>query len=59
MSLQAFIDAMNLQAENVRADYHVTLGALKVALEKVPDETPVVFDGGDTGPTGPHSYRGY
>jgi hypothetical protein len=59
MNLQALVDALNMAGEQERGRYHVTLGAMIEAIKDMPEDTPVVFDSGETGPTGPHSYRGY
>lgn len=58
MNLQAFIDEMNEQDSRARANYHLTLGGLKDALENAPDSLPVVFNDG-VGANYIDSYRGY
>ena len=53
MSIQAFIDGMNLQWQRERAKTQMTLGQLIAALEKMPGGTEVANI------HGARSYRGY
>lgn len=57
MSLRDLCDVTNEGASLVRANYHLTLGGLRDALEHAPD-LPVIFDDG-TGAGSIDSYRGY
>ena len=59
MNIQALMDALARAGELERSRYHVTLGALIEAIKGMPEDTPVVFDDSDKGPTGPRSYRGF
>lgn len=58
MDIQKLIHAMGDAARAARKNYHLTLGGLIEALEKVPADTPVVLDRGGHIHS-PHSYRGY
>lgn len=58
MDMQKLIEAMGTAARNERSHYHLTLGGMIAALEKVTPDTAVEFDRGGA-PTDPHSYRGY
>lgn len=56
--IQSMMDAMGNVSRRTRSDYHLTLGALIEALEKMPLNNSVVFDQGGS-PFEFNSYRGY
>ena len=56
--LQPLIDTFNEHTAVERAAYHLTLGALKVALDDAPPTLPVTFEDG-VGVGCFQSYRGY
>ncbi len=58
MDLQRIADMAAAACRDTRTQYHLSLGSLIAALERVPPEAPVQFDAG-CAPCRPHSYRGY
>ena len=60
MDVQKLINAMNDVTQNVRSEYHLTLGRAIEVMEKIPETATVRFDWEESfGPSKPHSYRGY
>lgn len=58
IQLQQFLEAMSESDSQTRANYHLTLGGLRDALEKADPNALVLFDDG-TPAGGFDSYRGY
>lgn len=58
MDVQRFMDALSATNRDERSKYHVTLGGLISALERVHPEARVLIDKGFS-PGTPDSYRGY
>lgn len=59
MDMQELIDTIGRASAMTRSGYHLTPAKALEALESAVGDTKVFFDATDTGPTGPHSYRGY
>lgn len=59
MSMQSFFNAISDAAKNTRSNYHLTLGELISALEKVDPNLRAVDRDTAKGVCNPHSYRGY
>lgn len=59
--IQRLVNAMTAVMKSERQKYHLTLGGLIEALEKMPfpEKTIIKFDDSGCSPCNPHSYRGY